>query len=1334
MDEISQFAIQAQRNLQNALGDALFDGINGRFGDMVDGFAQAIQQMLVQALAADIWGALFNKPTGNMASLFSSFGLSGSTATGSGSSGIGLADIANFGSNAMSLASFGSNAGTLFGSFSAGMTGGAQAASFIAAESATMGAGMAAQAGVMAGEFAATLAPIMASFAEIAAPVAALAAGFMGGTMIGGDKKLFGMNSMITSAVGTALLGPIGGILGGTLNALFGRGPLRQKETLIDAMVGAEGVENGAIRTNFKAKGGTFVSDKRDFVSVDMVTNEFSTDNNKLSSYEESLTETSKAITKVINETTASVSKSLYTVADSLHISKQPLDDFSTQIQVASESGKQLTEEQISAELIRITDEMVNALVPGIAEFSRKGEDALQTLSRLGTEFVSLESAASLLSGSTNAATEAVGGMSFDHRSQLVQQVGGIDKLNQQISFFSENFMSQQEVNATSLELLNRGLGKLGLSADMTKEQYAGLIRSVTEVGGVSVETASKLLELAPAFLNVKNAADQLKASVNQNLLSLAGNLAPDEVLGIKYSMMSDALSQFGISADISREQLIEYVREFVSSGGLLTAAAQSVMNAVGITLDYLNSVDLKKANDNQNLLSLAGMFAPEEVTGIKRIMANDALSQFGLSVDMGREAITEALRECVNAGGVLTDEMMRAAGITADFFNSIDQDSLNAVNKAYANLQRSVDAERTRLTNEYNTALDGINTQIESVTDSISKLKSLSDAFKNTINAIRPMERSEAKAQIEAALTTARAGGGLPNLDDISQALDVLKQQSTSGFTTSFDFAFEQAKTASMLGELGALTDDQLSTEERSLNALKESKKSLEDGFKSEMTRLDKILEDAKTQIDILNGIETNTKTIADALQNFQAAINTANASGSGSAGSGGGGGFSSFSFSGSGIKTKASDAEIKAFVDANINDPLKIYNKALELGYSSGDISKATGYSIGEINATTDALGVPRLSEAVTPSISATPTYGISDQLVSDFYQANKNDLLKVAKTAQQFDVNIEQLSRSIGVSIADINKFYDDNGLKRLDSRGYSDGGFTGSGGKFKPAGIVHAGEYVFSQEAVRNIGVGALDSLHESAKRGEPEGYATGGLVGTSKQLMVSNVINAMNRFADSSTERHALSDASIIHEHSDLRNKQEFIKEFEKEQKSISKIEETANALNVLNDTRSTSHIDNVINAKHIFENRAVSSETRRDLLSRANITSETNKNDLLSSVGKKLTDASFVSSKSNISNARSVSDITNLSNTALDSIEERAYKSVASITDRDTRNILNALSISDKSQTLDQIKRISSIDENIRSVVDIRDIESTASTLNAQNDIKSISDINNGHL
>ncbi|WP_205914627.1 phage tail tape measure protein [Rhodobacter sp. SY28-1] len=57
------------------------------------------------------------------------------------------------------------------------------------------------------------------------------------------------------------------------------------------------------------------------------------------------------------------------------------------------------------------------------------------------------------------------------------------------------------------------------------------------------------------------------------------------------------------------------------------------------------------------------------------------------------------------------------------------------------------------------------------------------------------------------------------------------------------------------------------------------------------------------------------------------------------------------------------------------------------------------------------------------------------------------------------------------------------------------GFADGGFTGTGGKYEPAGVVHRGEYVFSAETVKRLGAGNLERLHRSAKKG----YATGGLV-------------------------------------------------------------------------------------------------------------------------------------------------------------------------------------------------------------------------------------------
>lgn len=54
----------------------------------------------------------------------------------------------------------------------------------------------------------------------------------------------------------------------------------------------------------------------------------------------------------------------------------------------------------------------------------------------------------------------------------------------------------------------------------------------------------------------------------------------------------------------------------------------------------------------------------------------------------------------------------------------------------------------------------------------------------------------------------------------------------------------------------------------------------------------------------------------------------------------------------------------------------------------------------------------------------------------------------------------------------------------------------GGYTGGGGKYEPAGVVHRGEYVLPAEVVRRLGLGNLRALHKAGLRG----YASGGLVG------------------------------------------------------------------------------------------------------------------------------------------------------------------------------------------------------------------------------------------
>ncbi|HDR1907276.1 TPA: tape measure protein [Pasteurella multocida] len=63
---------------------------------------------------------------------------------------------------------------------------------------------------------------------------------------------------------------------------------------------------------------------------------------------------------------------------------------------------------------------------------------------------------------------------------------------------------------------------------------------------------------------------------------------------------------------------------------------------------------------------------------------------------------------------------------------------------------------------------------------------------------------------------------------------------------------------------------------------------------------------------------------------------------------------------------------------------------------------------------------------------------------------------------------------------------------NVISQISSVGFSSGGYTGDGGKYQPAGIVHKGEYVITKEATARLGLDYLNYLNYGKR-----GFSSGG---------------------------------------------------------------------------------------------------------------------------------------------------------------------------------------------------------------------------------------------
>lgn len=128
----------------------------------------------------------------------------------------------------------------------------------------------------------------------------------------------------------------------------------------------------------------------------------------------------------------------------------------------------------------------------------------------------------------------------------------------------------------------------------------------------------------------------------------------------------------------------------------------------------------------------------------------------------------------------------------------------------------------------------------------------------------------------------------------------------------------------------------------------------------------------------------------------------------------------------------------------------------------------------------------GVTSFAQALRRGASA------SDALASAFGSAADKLLSKALDSGISAAFGAAN-SNSNGGSLGGLASLFQsgaDSSLPDFSFPGFASGGYTGVGGKYEPAGIVHRGEYVMDAGTVGRLGVGYLDGLR---------GYAEGGFV-------------------------------------------------------------------------------------------------------------------------------------------------------------------------------------------------------------------------------------------
>lgn len=259
-----------------------------------------------------------------------------------------------------------------------------------------------------------------------------------------------------------------------------------------------------------------------------------------------------------------------------------------------------------------------------------------------------------------------------------------------------------------------------------------------------------------------------------------------------------------------------------------------------------------------------------------------------------GFNELVKGIPKTTEAGQTLLGQILLLAesfadlqDLAKDVADALPNDRLqqfkDAAQAAYDTLERSINAEKKARTAAHKAAMDALETQIKASQDNVSRLSNLSKAVHGTLDKLATAasalsDRRAALAQLANALATFRATGKAPDADSLQKSLGTVGQDASGLYSSRQEYLRDYYKTAIMLTDLADVTDDSLTVEQKTLQALQDRKDQAETQFQAEMDALDAQLDKAKEQLDALNGINNSILSLADALRAWQSTMRQGN------------------------------------------------------------------------------------------------------------------------------------------------------------------------------------------------------------------------------------------------------------------------------------------------------------------------------------------------------------------------------------------------------------------------------------------------------------------------
>lgn len=376
-------------------------------------------------------------------------------------------------------------------------------------------------------------------------------------------------------------------------------------------------------------------------------------------------------------------------------------------------------------------------------------------------------------------------------------------------------------------------------SSTKTKEKYQNLGEEVTNQFALVFEGVLDSVLAGADALGIDGAAAANGFSVGTQRLSLEGlNAAQQQAeLEAYFGTVFDNLAGYTVPFLEEFQRAGEGLGETLARVATQTQVTQQAVDQLGITFSDLSGRDLVEAS--QRLVELGGGLEQfiGSMQGFIKNFASDA-QQFEIAQNGLTTALEQSKLTLPNARDGYYELLQAQDGSTAAGAQNI------------ATLLRLQDTADT-----YYTMLEDY--QSDLLTNGLREAEAAAQAVTSAIDSLSVQTDAFSRNQRAAALDTLRAmaeSGVVRPGSDLTSALDTATSINNGEFGTVEDYVREVARTGAVLADLDAITQEQVTVEQRMLDSLEQQNQLLVDGNAAQIAALN----------DLQSSVDRNTASSA--------------------------------------------------------------------------------------------------------------------------------------------------------------------------------------------------------------------------------------------------------------------------------------------------------------------------------------------------------------------------------------------------------------------------------------------------------------------------------------